>query len=177
MAQQKEHVARTAAEVERSISTENKPDSPVVQGLRREVADAFLLYLNYKHYHWQTYGPLFRDLHKLFDKFAEETLENVDTIAERLRMIGQDPPSHPNDLTDLSVVAIAAPHSTMREMVEEAQQNLLSVIRQTRDTVKSADEHDDPGTADILAKVVQVYEKQEWWLRDMLKKDDGFFGS
>jgi hypothetical protein len=22
---------------------------------------------------------------------------------------------------------------------------------------------------------VQIHEKHEWWLRDMLKKDDGFF--
>ena len=117
MAHQKEQVApHTATDVARSISTENKPDSPVVQGLRQEVANAFLLYLNYKHYHWQTYGPHFRDLHKLFDEFAGECLETVDPIAERVRMIGQDPPAHPNDLTDLAAVAIAAPHSTMREM-------------------------------------------------------------
>ena len=174
MAQQKEQLTRAATEAARSISTENKPDSPVVQGLKREVANGFILYLNYKHYHWQTYGPHFRDLHKLFDKFAEESLETLDPVAERIRMIGQDPPAHPNDLTDLAAVAIAAPHSTMREMVEEAQQNLLSVIRQVRDTVKAADEHDDPGTADVLAKVVQVYEKQEWWLRDILRNDDGF---
>ena len=173
MAHQKEQIARTAPEIAKSISTENRPDSPVVQGLRREVANAFLLYLNYKHYHWQTYGPLFRDLHKLFDKFAEESLENVDPIAERVRMIGQDPPTHPNDLTDLAAVAVAAPHSTMREMVEEAQQNLLSVIREMRDAAKVADEHNDPGTVDILSKAVQVYEKQEWWLRDILRKDDG----
>jgi starvation-inducible DNA-binding protein len=88
-------------------------------------------------------------------------------------MIGQDPPSHPNDLTDLASVAIAAPHSTMREMIEEGQRNLVSAIKQMRDSVKAADEHDDPGTVDVLSKAVQVYEKQEWFLRDILKKDDG----
>jgi len=177
MAQTKEQAVGQVRATARTLSAENSPDSPIVQSLKREVANGFLLYLNYKHYHWQTYGPHFRDLHKLFDKFAEEALANLDPVAERIRMIGQDPPSHPNDLTDLAVVAIAAPHSTMREMVEEARQNLLSVIRQVRDTTKAADEHDDPGTADILAKVVQVYEKQEWWLRDILRDDDGFHQS
>jgi starvation-inducible DNA-binding protein len=174
MAQAREQVARNAPQVAQSISAENAPDSPVVQGLRREVANGFLLYLNYKHYHWQTYGPLFRDLHKLFDEFADETLEAIDPLAERIRMIGQDPPANPNELIDLAVVSAAAPHSTMREMVEEAQRNLLAVIRGIRETAKVADERNDPGTVDILSKTVQVYEKQEWWLRDILRKDDGF---
>jgi starvation-inducible DNA-binding protein len=173
MAHAKEQLARSAAEVERTITTENSADSPLVRALRGEVANAFLLYLNYKHYHWQTYGPLFRDLHKLFDEFADEALENLDPVAERIRMIGQDPPAHPNDLTDLATIAIAAPHSTMREMVEEGQRNLLKVIAGMREAAKTADERNDPGTVDILSKAVQVYEKQEWWLRDILRKDDG----
>ena len=48
----------------RELTRENNPDSPVVQELRRQVANTFVLYANYKHYHWQTCGPLFRDLHK-----------------------------------------------------------------------------------------------------------------
>lgn len=173
MAETKEHAVRDVDRAVQQISTENTPDSPVVQALRAQVANAFLLYLNYKHYHWQTYGPHFRDLHRLFDEFADEALANLDPIAERIRMIGQDPPARPNDLADLAAVSIAAPHSNMREMVEEARQNLLAVIKQMRDAAKAADDRDDPGTVDILSKSVQVYEKHEWWLRDILRKDDG----
>src|SRR5918993_3988806 len=84
------------------LSRENTPESPVVQDLRRQTANAFVLHANYKHYHWQTYGPHFRDLHKLFDKFAEEVLETLNPLAERVRMIGPDPPAHPLEMTDLT---------------------------------------------------------------------------
>jgi hypothetical protein len=40
--------------IKQQLSRENTPDSPVVQELRRQVANAFVLYANYKHYHWQT---------------------------------------------------------------------------------------------------------------------------
>jgi starvation-inducible DNA-binding protein len=176
MAQTKEQVVQRAGQAEQHISSENRPDSPVVQGLRVEVANAFLLYLNYKHYHWQTFGPHFRDLHKLFDEFADEALESVDPIAERIRMIGQDPPASPNELADLAKVAPAAPHSNMREMIEEGRQNLFAVIKHMREVAKEADDRNDPGTVDILSKAVQVYEKHEWWLRDILRKDDGLSG-
>lgn len=157
----------------REVSAENTPDSPLVQHLRRQVATALVLHLNYKHYHWQTYGPLFRDLHKLFDEFADEVLGTVDPFAERIRMIGQDPPAHPNAIADLTGVAQAAPHSTMREMLEEARRNLLVVIKDMRDGARIADERNDPGTVDLYSRFVQVHEKHEWWVRDILRTDDG----
>jgi starvation-inducible DNA-binding protein len=155
------------------LTAENSLESPVIQGLRRQVANAFVLYTNYKHYHWQTYGPLFRDLHLMFDEFAQQVLESVDHLAERVRMIGQDPPAHLIELADLATVATAAPHSTMRDMIEEADRNALLMIKEMRTAAKVADDHNDPGTVDLVSRFVQVYEKQEWWLRDILRKRDG----
>src|SRR5689334_22252060 len=72
------------------ISQEYRDNHPIVVHLQRQVANAFVLYANYKHYHWQTFGPLFRDLHLMFDEFANEALETVDELAERIRIIGPD---------------------------------------------------------------------------------------
>lgn len=155
------------------LSRENSPDSPVVQELRRQVANTFVLYVNYKHYHWQTFGPLFRDLHKLFDRLAADVLSTLDELAERVRMIGQDPPAHLLDATDLASVSPAGPHSNMRDMVEEANRHALIVIAELRRGAKIADEHDDPGTVDLFSRVVQIHEKHEWWLRDILRAGDG----
>jgi starvation-inducible DNA-binding protein len=165
--------ARDTKAIAHELSSENTVESPVVQDLRRQVANAILLYFNYKHYHWQTYGPLFRDLHKLFDRLAEDVLESIDPLAERVRMIGQDPPAHPLEAMDLATVSTAAPHATMRDMVEETDRNALVVIKEMRQAAKTADEHGDPGTVDLLSRLVQVHEKHEWWARDILRKGDG----
>jgi starvation-inducible DNA-binding protein len=157
----------------RELSAENSADSPVVQSLRRQTANAFMLYLNYKHYHWQAFGPMFRDLHKLFDQLAHEVLETVDPLAERVRMIGQDPPTHLIEIADLATVAPAGRHATVREMIEEADRHALLLVRELREGAKTADSHGDPGTVDLMSRVVQVHEKHEWWLRDMLRKRDG----
>src|SRR5262245_1232325 len=160
----------------RELTRDNRPDSPIVQELRRQVANTFVLYANYKHYHWQTFGPLFRDLHKLFDGFAEDVLSTLDELAERVRMIGQDPPAHLIEAADLASVSPAAPHSNMREMVEEADRNAVVVIGELRKAAKTADELNDPGTVDLFSKIVQIHEKHEWWLRDILRTGDGFCG-
>ena len=135
-----------------------------------------MLYANYKHYHWQTFGPLFRDMHKLFDRLADEVMESLDELAERIRMIGQDPPAHLLEASDLATVSAAAPHST-REMVEEADRHLLTVISEMRRAARVADEHDDPGTVDIFSRTVQIHEKHEWFMRDILRTGDGFFSN
>jgi len=132
-----------------------------------------VLYANYKHYHWQTYGPLFRDVHKLFDKFGSAVLDTLDEFAERVRMIGQDPPAHPIEMMDLASVSAAASHLSPHDMVQEADRNELIVIKEMRQGAKLADEHGDPGTVDLFSRLVQIHEKHEWWLRDILRKRDG----
>jgi starvation-inducible DNA-binding protein len=155
------------------ISKDNKPTSDVVEHLQRQLANAFVLYANYKHYHWQTFGPLFRDLHLLFDEFATAVLATIDDFAERLRMIGQDPVFRPDEVERQASVTVSGDVGTMREMVAEADENLLTVIREMREAARVADDHDDPGTVDLFSRHVQIHEKHEWWLRDMLEKGDG----
>src|SRR5215211_2511711 len=155
------------------VSPENSPSNVVVEHLQRQVANAFILYTNYKHYHWQTYGPLFRDLHLMFDEFAKAVLATVDDFAERVRMIGQDPISRPQEILATASVKVAEYEQTMRQMVEEADANLLLVIKEMRSAARAADEQDDPGTVDLFSRHVQLHEKHEWWLRDILEKRDG----
>jgi starvation-inducible DNA-binding protein len=152
---------------------QNRPDDPVVMHLQRQLANAFILHANYKRYHWQTYGPLFRDLHLLFDELAAAILGTLDELAERVRMIGQDPVAGPTEVVELATVQAAPLGTTLREMVAEADTNLLLVIREMRAAVAAAEEREDPGSADVFTRFVQIHEKHEWWLRELLEKGDG----
>ena len=169
----KSAASREQAKLSDEISKENTPTSDVVEHLQRQVANAFVLYANYKHYHWQTFGPLFRDLHLLFDEFAQAVLATVDDFAERLRMIGQDPIFRPDEIENTASVHVSREATTMRAMVEEADANLLIVIKEMRAGARAADDADDPGTVDLFSRHVQIHEKHEWWLRDILEKNDG----
>ena len=157
----------------REISQSNTPGNPLVELLQQELANSMILYMNYKHYHWQTYGPLFRDLHLLFDELATAVLASTDDIAERIRMIGGDPVADPLVMVEIATVKVAAPRGTMRQMVAEADANLIGVIKEMRDGAGLADENHDPGTADLFARIVQIHERHEWFLRDILEEGDG----
>src|SRR5262245_57172864 len=117
-------IARSSNDVKaiaKELSADNQSYDPLIKHLSRQVANAWVLYANYKQYHWQVYGPLFRDLHQLFDGFAAEVLESLDPLAERMRMIGQNPPARLQRILELATVTSSvAPDATVREMVEEA---------------------------------------------------------
>jgi len=110
----------------------------------------------------------------LFDEFATAVLGTIDDFAERLRMIGQDPVFRPAEVERQASVKVSGDVGTMREMAREADENLLIVIKEMREAARVADDHDDPGTVDLFSRHVQIHEKHEWWLRDILEKGDGF---
>src|SRR5271170_1834201 len=59
-----------------------------VDNLNQLLADTMTLRDMYKKHHWQVAGPTFYQLHLLFDKHFGEQSELVDTIAERIMMLG-----------------------------------------------------------------------------------------
>jgi len=50
-------MSTTHTTLTKEISQENREEHSVVQHLQRQLANALVLYVNYKHYHWQTFGP------------------------------------------------------------------------------------------------------------------------
>ena len=67
----------------------------------------------------------------------------------------------------------AAAGQSVREMIEEGGANLLVVIKDMRDAARIANDNNDPGTVDLFSKIVQIHEKHEWFLRQILKRKDG----
>src|SRR5580698_5763291 len=67
-------------------------ESPVrlemTEQLNQLLADTITLRDLYKKSHWQVSGATFYQLHLLFDKHYEEQSEIVDTIAERIQLLG-----------------------------------------------------------------------------------------
>src|SRR5882672_10543578 len=59
-----------------------------VENLNQLLVDTMVLRDLYKKHHWQLVGPTFYPLHLLFDKHYEEQAALVDTIAERIQMLG-----------------------------------------------------------------------------------------
>jgi starvation-inducible DNA-binding protein len=145
--------------------------NPVIAALQREQASALVLYLNYKKYHWLTFGPHFRDLHLLFGEHADQVLESVDELAERSLMVDGKPLADPTQYLPATKVSPSEGELTVQQMVDEAIAAHDVVIRQMHDDADVATRAGDIGTADLFTRLVQVHQKQRWFLKEIARKE------
>lgn len=150
-----------------------KAQKAIVATLQREQANALVAYLNYKKYHWLTYGPLFRDIHLMLDEQATQTYDTIDEFAERAIMIGGAPIGDPADYLKSATVTPSKGTLSMRGMIEEARDNIDLIIREMHADAEVSTAAGDIGTADLFTRLVQTHQKNRWFLNELLQKKDG----
>ena len=71
-----------------SIELEETVRLEITAQLNQLLADTMTLRDLYTKSHWQVAGPTFHQSHLLFDKHFDEQVELVDSIAERIQLLG-----------------------------------------------------------------------------------------
>lgn len=142
----------------------------VVDHLNTELATAFVLSFNAKRYHWTVTGPHFRDYHLRFEDLYNAADGTVDELAERIRMLGGVPIHAPAQMGSLSKAVVSDPAARLdpEGMLKEALDNEERTISLMHEGIELANGAEDPGTADLLTRFVQVHQKEAWFLREML---------
>lgn len=144
---------------------------PVVSALQREQATALVLYLNYKKYHWLTFGPHFRDLHLLFEEHGDQVLASIDELAERALMIDGKPLADPDQYLPASIVPPSQGERSVKQMVSEAIDSHDQVIKAMHEDAEIANKAGDIGTVDLFTRLVQVHQKARWFLKEIARKE------
>src|SRR5664279_2765321 len=122
-----------------ALSAEARGES--AQLLNEILADTMILYSMYKKHHWLVAGPTFYQLHLLFDKHAEEQLELVDLLAERVQSLGGIAVGDPRHAAELTTIPRppdgAEPVAVMLDRTLQAHE---TVIEKVRAGIKSTEE-------------------------------------
>jgi starvation-inducible DNA-binding protein len=142
----------------------------MTEQLNQLLADTITLRDLYKKSHWQVAGPTFYQLHLLFDKHFEEQVELVDSIAERIQLLGGVSIAMAADVAETTQIE-RPPRG--REEVPVQLSRLLDaheiIIRQTRTLAKRASQLGDDGTNDlVVSDVLRRNELQIWFLSEHL---------
>ena len=145
----------------------------VIATLNRQQANTLVAYLNYKKYHWSTFGPLFRDLHLLFEEQGTAVFAMLDELAERSLMLDGTPVTDPADYLPIATVTPSAGQLTVQAMIAEAIATHEQIIQEMHADAETATTAGDIGTADLYTRLVQVHQKHRWFLKELLKRGDG----
>jgi starvation-inducible DNA-binding protein len=150
------------------LSTQARGES--CQLLNQVLADTTILYAMYKKHHWLVAGPTFYQLHLLFDKHAEEQLELIDLLAERVQSLGGiavGDPRHAAEITQIERPPNGAEEvPVMLSRLLEAHEQIISTVR---DAIERTDKSKDWGTNDLLmSDVLRRHELQVWFVSQHL---------
>ena len=74
--------------VKRPHGLSDKVAKASVTALNQVLADTITLRDMYKKHHWQVVGPTFNQLHLMYDKHFEAQVALVDSLAERIQILG-----------------------------------------------------------------------------------------
>jgi starvation-inducible DNA-binding protein len=138
--------------------------------LNQNLADAFDLMSQTKQAHWNVKGKDFYQLHKLFDELAEEILEWVDMVAERVTALGgfatgtvrmaaasSQLPELPTDITD------------GMDYVRAVADRLAAYGNASREGIDKTDKLGDANTADLLTEISRCADKYLYFLEAHLQ--------
>lgn len=142
----------------------------MTEQLNQLLADTMTLRDLYKKSHWQVAGPTFYQLHLLYDKHYDEQVELVDSIAERIQLLGGVSVAMAADIAETTQID-RPPRG--REEVPVQLSRLLDahqiIIRLARTLARRASQLGDDGTNDlVVSEVLRTNELQTWFVSEHL---------
>jgi len=142
----------------------------MTEQLNQMLADTMTLRDLYKKSHWQVSGATFYQLHLLFDKHYEEQSELVDTIAERIQLLGGISIAMAADVAETT--KIPRPPKGREEVPVQLSRLLDAhqiIVSHCRELAERSTKLGDAGTNDmVVSDVLRTNELQIWFVSEHL---------
>ncbi|MGB0043853.1 MAG: DNA starvation/stationary phase protection protein [Terriglobales bacterium] len=142
----------------------------MTEQLNQLLADTITLRDLYKKSHWQVSGATFYQLHLLYDKHYGEQTELVDTIAERIQLLGGISIAMAPDVAEST--RIPRPPKGREEVPVQLSRLLDAheiIITHCRELAELSTKVGDAGTNDlVVSDVLRTNELQVWFLSEHL---------
>lgn len=153
-----------------NIGITQKHLEEISQILSHILADEFVLYTKTRNAHWNIEGPNFHSLHTLFESQYNEIAEIVDTVAERIRILGNYAPGTLKQFLSLTQLKEQTKkNNDNTNFIKDLLVDHEAITAHIRIQIKHLEEQlKDAGTVDLLAGLIAFHEKVSWILRSHL---------
>lgn len=147
-------------------------NTPVVEGLKRVLADNYALYLKTQNYHWNVEGPRFRELHLMFEEQYTDLATAVDTAAELIRGLGEKAPGTFAAYQN-SGIKPGNENASAEQMVRELAADQQAIAKTLQSALEAAQKAGDEVVADYMIQRLTVHRKVAWMLMSTLESSGG----
>ncbi|MFC4221402.1 Dps family protein [Flagellimonas marina] len=141
----------------------------IVVALNTVLANYQVFYNKLRNFHWNIEGPEFFELHEEFEKEYNTVKENIDTVAERIRVFGVKSNFSLKRTLELSKVKESEKSRSALEMVREVLKDYEIIHDSLLDGVNASLETGDVATERILTDFITELEERHWMFTSYLK--------
>lgn len=143
----------------------------VAHSLSQILADEVVLYTKTKNAHWNVEGPDFYNKHLFFEQQYNQIDDIVDTVAERIRMLGHYAPATLKEYLELTHLSeTTAENNGSKDYIRQLLADHESIMIHLRENInRYAATLKDLGTSDYITGLMETHEKMAWMLRAHLK--------
>ncbi|MDF1571112.1 MAG: DNA starvation/stationary phase protection protein [Bacteroidales bacterium] len=145
----------------------------IVTTMNHLIANYHVFYQKLRNYHWNVTGPDFFNLHEQFELLYTEAVENIDAIAERIRVFGAVPMSTLKEYLEVSEILETPGSLSAMEMTREVLKDMETLDSFMLEVVDAAGSVGDAATMDMMNTMVRALEKEHWmltvWLNESKK--------
>lgn len=152
-----------------TATIDKKMLNEIIERLSCFTADTALIYFKTLNFHWNMVGPEFYMYHKLLEEQYEELAEGLDSLAERLRMLGAHAPASFAEYLALTSLKEPKGRLTQDKMVRELASDHLALVGIAHSLIDLCDEALDQGSSDLLIERLRFHDKAAWILDSHLK--------
>ena len=143
----------------------NMAEKSSVEILSVLLANTYVLYVKTQNVHWNVTGGSFGYIHELTEKHYNDMFIAIDEIAERIRMIGDYPPSKMSDFLKLSCISENLESKTDKDMLQELRKDHECMVEAIKQAIGIISNSNDFGTIDILSSRLNFHEKAVWMMK------------
>ncbi|MEW2920961.1 DNA starvation/stationary phase protection protein [Muricauda sp. ANG21] len=141
----------------------------IVVALNTVLANYQVFYNKLRNFHWNIEGPEFFELHEEFEKEYNTVKENIDTVAERIRVFGVKSNFSLKRTLELSKIKESEKNRSALEMVREVLKDYEIIHDSLLDGVNASLEIGDVATERILTNFITELEERHWMFTSYLK--------
>ena len=150
------------------IGIPEKDRKKIAKGLSQLLADTYTLYVKTHNFHWNVTGPMFNQLHTMFEGQYTELADAVDLIAERIRSLGEPAPGSYAAFARLTTIKEAEGVPEAKEMVRQLVDGNEAIVKTARKVLPLSQGAGDESSTDLVIERLRHHEKTAWMLRSIL---------
>lgn len=137
--------------------------------LNKYLSDTAVMYIKLHNIHWNISGMQFKSVHEYLEELYDAFTENMDAIAELIRMYGEYPAASLAEYLNISTVKeLDSEKLAIKEALAIVLEDLKMLNKAAKEIRETADEDDLFDVVAMMEEHCANYQKTIWFISSML---------